>query len=74
MIHLRKWGAKSYSQMKILMSQSGPLAPLDPLLTEALPKMGYYIRDSCILMRWSYSLHLGQGTAVCDLDIENTVA
>ena len=25
-------------------------------------------------MRWSYSLHLGKGTAVCDLDIENTIA
>ena len=38
------------------------------------PKMGYYIRGSCILMRWSDGLHVGQGTAVCDLGIENTVA
>ena len=39
-----------------------------------LSKMGYYIRDSCILMRWSCSLHFGQGMVVCGLDIENTVA
>ena len=25
-------------------------------------------------MRWSYSLHLEKATAVCDLDIENTIA
>ena len=41
-------------------------------VTEALSKMGYYIRGSSILMRWSYSLHLGRDTAVCGLYIGNT--
>ena len=36
--------------------------------------MGYFISGSYILMRWSYGLHLGWGTVVCGLDIENPVA
>ena len=28
------------------------------------------MKVSCILMRWSDSPHLGQGTSVCGLDIE----
>ena len=32
----------------------------------------YYIKGSCILVRWSYGLHLGWDTAVCSHDIGNT--
>ena len=45
-------------------------------VTEALSlsKTGHYVRGSCILMTWPYSLHLGQDTVVCGLDIETLVA
>ena len=33
--------------------------------------MGYYITGSCILMRWSYSLHL-VAQYCYDIDIGNT--
>ena len=41
----------------------------------SLSKTGHYIniRGSSILMRWSYSLHLGLDTVVFGLDIGNSV-